>query len=122
VPDLAIEQIVLAGDSGAILAFGPGHSSASAMLHERGTVIISGHRDTHFRFLQDLEKGQRLILKTKSRINYYTVSHTEIIDSRSFALDRDVDELILVTCYPFNSMTTGGHDRYLVYAQRERII
>ncbi|MGD8582011.1 MAG: class GN sortase, partial [Gammaproteobacteria bacterium] len=32
VPDLAIEQIVLAGDSGAILAFGPGHSSASAML------------------------------------------------------------------------------------------
>jgi sortase A len=122
VPDLAIEQIILAGDSGAILAFGPGHSFASAMPHERGTVIISGHRDTHFRFLQDLETGQRLMLKTKSRIDYYTVSHTEIVDSQSFMVDRDADELILVTCYPFNSMTTGSHERYLVYAQRERII
>jgi sortase A len=121
VPEMAIEQIILAGDSGAILAFGPGRSFASAMPHEHGTVIISGHRDTHFRFLQGLEKGQRLILKTKSAINYYTVSNTEIIDSRSFVVDRDVDELILVTCYPFNSMDTGSHERYLVYAQREYI-
>ena len=122
VPEIDIAQIVLAGDSGATLAFGPGHSFASALPDEHGTVMISGHRDTHFRFLQDLKKGTRLILKTKSAIHYYTVSNTRVVDSRNYKVDSTNDTLILVTCYPFNSAITGGNERYLVYAQRERII
>ena len=84
--------------------------------------MISGHRDTHFRFLQDLKQGTRLILKTKSAIHYYTVIKTQVVDSRNYKVDSDNDELILVTCYPFNSAITGGNERYLVYAQREQII
>ena len=121
VPEIDIAQIVLAGDSGATLAFGPGHSFASTLPDEHGTVMISGHRDTHFRFLQNLKKGTRLILKTKSAIHYYTVTRTRIVDSRNYTVDKNSDELILVTCYPFNSAITGGTERYLVYAQRERI-
>jgi len=121
VPEIDITQIVLAGDSGASLAFGPGHSFASALPDEHGTVMISGHRDTHFRFLQKLKKGTRLILKTKSGIHYYTVTSTQVVDSRSFTVDTSNDELVLVTCYPFNSAITGGSERFLVYAQRERI-
>jgi sortase A len=121
VPDIDIAQIVLAGDSGATLAFGPGHSFASALPGEHGTVMISGHRDTHFRFLQALRKGTRLILKTKSGIHYYTVTNTRIVDSRSFTTDTGNDELVLVTCYPFNSAIGGGSERYLVYAQREQM-
>ena len=120
-PEQGITQIVLAGDSGATLAFGPGHSFASATPEEHGTVMISGHRDTHFRFIQNLKKGERLILKTKSGIHYYTVSNTQIVDNQSYKADRSNDELILVTCYPFNSATTGGTERYLVHAQREQI-
>ena len=122
VPELDISHIVLAGDSGATLAFAPGHSFASALPDEHGTVMISGHRDTHFRFLQDLKQGTRLILKTKSAIHYYTVIKTQVVDSRNYKVDSDNDELILVTCYPFNSAITGGNERYLVYAQREQII
>jgi len=122
VPEIDISQIVLAGDSGATLAFGPGHSFASVLPDEHGTVMISGHHDTHFRFLQDLKKGTRLILKTKSGIHYYTVTNTQVIDSRSLTVDTGNDELVLVTCYPFNSAITGGTERYLVYAQREQII
>ena len=121
VPSLDISQIVLAGDSGATLAFGPGHSFASAMPDKRGTVMISGHRDTHFRFLQNLKAGQRLILKTKSGIHYYVVNRTQIVDSQSYTIETNNDELVLVTCYPFNSVIVGGAERYLVYAQRERI-
>ena len=44
VPAHGIEQIVLAGDSGESLAFGPGHSFASSMPEQRGVVMISGHR------------------------------------------------------------------------------
>jgi len=121
VPEIDIAQIVLAGDSGATLAFGPGHSFASASPDEHGTVMISGHRDTHFRFLQNLKRGTRLILKTKSGIHYYTVTDTRIVDSRNYTVDTSNDELILVTCYPFNSAMAGGTERYLVYAQREQI-
>ena len=122
VPSLDVSQVVLAGDSGESLAFGPGHSFASAMPEQRGTVMISGHRDTHFRFLQNLEKGERVILKTRNSIHYYTVSKTQVLDSRNFATDSDADELILVTCYPFNSAITGGTQRYLVHARREQLI
>jgi sortase A len=122
VPEIDIAQIVLAGDSGATLAFGPGHSFASALPDEHGTVMISGHRDTHFRFLQDLKKGARIILKTRTGIHYYMVTGTQVVDSRSFAVDTSNDELLLVTCYPFNSAITGGNERYLVHAQRARII
>ena len=122
VPQLDITKIVLAGDSGATLAFGPGHSFASAAPGEHGTVMISGHRDTHFRFLQNLKKGERLILKTKTGIHYYTVSNTLIVDSHNFKIDRNNDELILVTCYPFNSAIAGGPQRYLIFAQREQVV
>jgi sortase A len=122
VPGLDITQIVLAGDSGESLAFGPGHSFASAMPEQRRAVMISGHRDTHFRFLQHLKQGDRLILKTRSGIHYYTVRATEIVDSRHYHTDTELDELLLVTCYPFNAATTAGTQRYLVHAQREQII
>ena len=122
IPDLDISHIVLAGDSGESLAFGPGHSFASAMPEQHGTVLISGHRDTHFDFLQNLKKGERLILKTKSGIHYYTVSRTQVVDSRRYKADADKDELVLVTCYPFNSAITGGSQRYLVHAQRAQNI
>jgi len=121
VPKLDITQIVLAGDSGEALAFGPGHSFSSALPEEHGTVMISGHRDTHFRFLQNLKKGERLILKTQSGIHYYTVSNTKVVDARNIMIDTNSDELILVTCYPFNSAITGGFERFLVYAQREQM-
>jgi sortase A len=122
VPKHDISQIVLAGDSGASLAFGPGHSFASAMPEEHGTVMISGHRDTHFRFLQNLEVGEKLIIKTKSAIHFYTINKMRIVDNQSFSLDNNKDELVLVTCYPFNSAMPGGSERYLVFAQREQMI
>jgi sortase A len=121
VPRLAVADIVLAGDSGESLAFGPGHSFASAMPEKHGTVMISGHRDTHFSYLQSLNIGDRLIIKTKSAIHYYTINKMIIVDSQGFTLDNNNDELVLVTCYPFNTTMAGGSERYLVIAQREHI-
>ena len=111
---------MLAGDSGESLAFGPGHALASAMPDKEGTVMISGHRDTHFKYLQHLEAGERLILKTRSTLHYYTVNRVEIVNSGKYMLDRDTNELVLVTCYPFNPTISGSTERLLVYAQRDR--
>ncbi len=68
VPQHDIEQIILAGDSGSSLAFGPGLSLAAAAPNTPGTMLISGHRDTHFQFLKDIQLNDTLYLQT-SRAN-----------------------------------------------------
>ena len=55
-----VDLIVLAGGSGRTLAFGPGHLGASALPGEIGNMVIAGHRDTHFAFLQEVRRGDRL--------------------------------------------------------------
>ena len=121
VPEQHIEHIVLAGDSGSSLAFGPGHSFASAAPNTPGLSMISGHRDTHFRFLKDLRHNDRLDLQTTDTTLHYRVSDFQVVDSRRFTLlaSADAHRLVLVTCYPFDAISSGGPLRYLVYAQQQ---
>ena len=115
-----VDLIVLAGGSGRTLAFGPGHLSASAMPGEIGNTVIAGHRDTHFRFLADLEPGELLKVESdKGSKHLYRVIEAEVVDSRtgSLLLDTDVAILSLVTCYPFDARESGGPLRYVVTAR-----
>ena len=120
VPQHHIEQIILAGDSGSSLAFGPGHSFASATPNSAGTTIISAHRDTHFRFLKELKLNEMLFIQTIDKTMSYQVYEIKIVDSKTFRLQpvRDRQTLVLVTCYPFDSLDSEGSLRYLVYASR----
>jgi len=116
-----VDLIVLAGGSGRTLAFGPGHLSASATPGHTGNAVIAGHRDTHFRFLQHVERGEYLRIESPGgRRHEYQVIGTDIIDSRkgSLVLDTDDAMLTLVTCYPFDARDSGGPLRYVVTARR----
>ncbi|MEP5764353.1 MAG: class GN sortase [Halieaceae bacterium] len=118
VPERDVDLYVLAGDTGNSLAFGPGHLSTSAGPGEEGVSVISGHRDTHFAFLQLLEQGDQLWLTDKSGQRYeYTVSLTRISDIRQGPLQAAGEGLVLVTCYPFDAIRAGGPLRFLVLAQ-----
>jgi len=110
---------VLEGDSGAVLAFAPGRAPAGGTPETHRSVVISGHRDTHFRFLQDLRTGDPLILETPRGKQDYRVTGTAIRDARTdrIAIRKGVEELILTTCYPFDAPIAGGPLRYLVAAQ-----
>lgn len=113
-PTHGIRQIVLAGDSGRNLAFGP-------TLHGDSLgrdVVISGHRDTHFSFLAQLRHGDVLRLETPSGPRDYEVAFTEVVDTNrhNLILEPGVDRLSLVTCYPFDSLDAGGPLRYVVTA------
>jgi sortase A len=118
VPRLGIEQIVLAGDSGPVLAFAPGLALAGGRPGQGRSVVLSGHRDTHFRFLADLREGDRLILETATGRQSYQVGERLVADSRQqrIAVREGVEELVLVTCYPFDAPVAGGPLRYLVRA------
>lgn len=114
---LGISQVVLAGDSGRPLAFGPGWTESSARPgSDTGTIIISGHRDTHFAWLRDLQPGETVTLETSKGLRSYAVVHQQVVDSRThrIAADRDVDTLVLVTCWPFDAAAPRGPMRYLV--------
>jgi len=115
VPEHGIRQVVLEGNSGRNLAFGP--VFADGTLDGRD-YVISGHRDTHFRFLQFLETGDLIRLTTRQASSWYQVRYTEVVDSRreELVIDPGMDRLSLVTCYPFDSLAAGGPLRYVVTA------
>jgi sortase A len=114
-----VDQIVLAGDAGRSLAFGPGWAEASAPPGGRGTVVISGHRDTHFSFLRELQDGEEVWLESTRALRRYRVASARVADTRHerIALQDGDDALLLVTCYPFDAIRAGGPLRFVVRAE-----
>src|SRR5437870_11780628 len=47
------------------LAFGPGLVSGTAVPGAPGVAVVTGHRDTHFRFLQHLKSGDEIVVETR---------------------------------------------------------
>ena len=121
VPRLGISRIVLAGASGASLAFGPGLFSGMSFPGDSGNIVIAGHRDTHFRFLQDLKPGDVITLQLQDALVHdYHITVVRVVhetDSRYLA-DTEDTSLTLVTCYPFDAIVPGGPLRYLVIARQ----
>ncbi|MHA1564261.1 MAG: class GN sortase [Alphaproteobacteria bacterium] len=121
VPELAVDQIVLAGASGRNLAFGPTHLAGTAAPASAGHSVLSGHRDTHFSFLRDLKPGMVVRLQgPNGDWQDYRVRGGEVIDARHARLAADLAggaSLSLVTCYPFDAIGSGGPLRYVVFAE-----
>jgi sortase A len=115
---LGEDTYVLAGAHGSALAFGPGHLDGSALPGTRGVSVIAGHRDTHFRFLEHLEPGDVIRLQdVEGHWSSWTVNDMEIVDANvnpALLLTPGQDTLVLVTCYPFDAVQTGGSLRYIV--------
>lgn len=119
VPSLHIDQIVLEGAYGRTLAFGPGHVESAGVIGSSGTTILTGHRDTHFRFLKRLRLNDVIELDQPTGIRRrYRVAETRIADSRSTSIGiaQGQSQLVLITCYPFDAIQAGGPLRYVVTA------
>ena len=117
--------VILEGVSGEAMAFGPGRVSSSSMTASAGTYVIGGHRDSHLNFLEHIAIGETLRLHTadgaKTR---YRISELFIADSDlgPLNLPKNMHALVLITCYPFNALQTGGPLRYVVIAVPEEEI
>lgn len=118
-PRLAVDQYVLQGASGRNLAFGPAHVGGSSAPSQSGNIVISGHRDTHFAWLRDLQPGDELVLQRDDRRwRRYWVVETSVHHEREMGLADPFagDQLRLLTCYPFVQVDPGTPWRYLVTA------
>ncbi|MEX0830945.1 MAG: class GN sortase [Nitrospirales bacterium] len=122
VPRLSINQIILANASGQSLAFGPGQVENGIFSDDDSQgLLLSGHRDTHFSFVRDIQLGERITVQTRQGIwKSFVVEHIDVIDSRTHPLPTNQGRanLRLITCYPFDAVLPGGPLRYVVTARR----
>jgi len=95
--------VVRDGGSRANLLLGPARMEWSPVPGEAGNSIIAGHRDTHFRFLKDLKKGDVIGVDRGGKRYEYRIVDFEIVratDDRYYQ-PTATPMLTLVTCYPF---------------------
>lgn len=113
--------IVFDNDAARVLAFGPGVRAGGARPGQHGNTVISGHRDTHFSVLRNIAAGDPIDIETLegNRLSY-RVTGMIVVDERDtwVANDHGIDELTLVTCWPFDASAPGGPLRLVVSAQR----
>lgn len=121
-PTLERDMPVLAGASGATLAFGPGHLDGTAEPGAPGNSVIAGHRDTSFTVLGRLHPDDPVSLQGRDgRWRNYRVTGTAVADARLPwpvpAPPSGRSTLTLVTCWPLDAIVPGGPMRYLVFAE-----
>jgi sortase A len=119
VPRLQATSIVLAGASGQAMAFGPGHLDQTPEAGERGTAVFAAHRDTHFRFLADLEPGDEIKVTRDDGITFtYEMTGSEVVRWDQSNIDARAQgyNLALATCWPLDG-TLRGPMRYVVHAR-----
>ena len=94
--------------------------NGSALPGEPGSIIIAGHRDTHFGFLHEIRPGAMLQLTGMHghRLNF-KITGQEIMNARLHGISplRAGSELILVTCQPTKGMPFRGPYRLVVTAK-----
>ena len=115
-PRLQQSNIVLNNTSGEALAFGPGHLANTPLPGERGTAVFSAHRDTHFRWIGELRKGDEILVKRKDgKTIAYEVRRAWIAKAGSSGINADSDQhlIALTTCWPLNG-TQRSDWRYIV--------
>ncbi len=119
VPKLDVSLIVLSGEHGGSLPFGPGHVGGTSYPGEPGHSVVAAHRDTHFAFLRLIRVGERITVERPGEVRTtYTVVEKDVLDVRrqKIALDPMSDLLTLVTCYPFTDWNPRGPLRFVVTA------
>ena len=119
IPRLEVSAIVFEGTSDDTLARGVGHLKGSAAPGERGNLVLAGHRDTFFRELRDIRKGDEVTIKAPDGKFQYQVDSTEVVQPDQTEVLRPSDNatLTLITCYPF-AYIGNAPERFIVRATR----
>lgn len=115
VPKLNLARYILQGDNVRNLAFGP-------VLQQTGsTTILFGHRDTHFRFLKQMEAGDIVYFQgSKLQREKWQVERTKVMFAENIyvsASDRG-RSLMMITCYPFGTIDPGTDERFVVWLKQ----
>lgn len=102
IPKIDLTSFVVEGTNRHSLLLGPGHMTHTAEPGESGNAVISGHRDTFFRHIHELEKGDQIYIDRDGKRLVYEVTGKKIVDPDDISVTGPTkdSELTLITCYP----------------------
>lgn len=117
VPRLGLSALAREGVDPGTLRKAVGHVPASARPGATGNAAFAGHRDTFFRSLQHIRKGDDIVITTPSGRHRYVVSGIMIVKPTDvWVLDHTSEAtMTLVTCHPF-SYLGAAPNRFIVRA------
>ena len=119
VPRLGLKVIVVQGDSPGILRRAVGHIRETALPGESGNVALTGHRDTFFRPLRNIQSGDAITVKTLDAEFRYRVESTTVVPPSDISVLQASRErtLTLITCFPFYYVGAAPN-RFIVRARQ----
>ena len=97
---------------------GVGHMSQTAFPGDNDQILLSGHRDTVFRRLGEVEIGDIIEVELPyGRFEYEMVDSIIVSadDTSVVGSTAPDEELVISTCYPFRYIGNAP-DRYVIYA------
>jgi sortase A len=102
IPKIGMDAIVVEGASRKALSAGPGHMKETAMPGENGNSVITAHRDTFFRHIYELNKGDEIQVRRNGSIFTYQVTGKKIVLPEDVSVIQQTPDpqLTLITCYP----------------------
>ena len=119
IDDCQIKADLFFGDSWYVLGNGVGIYNGSAIPGYGRTILIAGHNNTYFNGLKHAKEGQIVKIRTNYGNYTYEITGMKITDNEdrsAYDLDKNEENLIMYTCYPFD--TLGLTDlRAFIYAK-----
>ncbi|MBH0156182.1 class D sortase [Fictibacillus sp. 5RED26] len=117
IPKLNATLPIFHGTDEEELERGVGHFEKSVLPGEQDNAVLSGHRDTVFRKLGEVGKGDTLIVKTSAGTFTYKIRNVRIVDKddRTVIVPKPRATLTVSTCYPFNFIGASP-ERYILVA------
>lgn len=102
IPKIDMDAIVVEGASRRELSEGPGHMKQTAQPGETGNAVITAHRDTFFRHIYELNKGDQIEVRRSGRTFTYAVTGKRIVKPEDVSVIKPTNDpqLTLITCYP----------------------
>jgi LPXTG-site transpeptidase (sortase) family protein len=102
IPKISLDAIVVEGASRRELSEGPGHMKRTAQPGEAGNAVITAHRDTFFRHIYELGKGDDILVRRAGQVYKYQVTGKKIVLPEDVSVIKPTADatLTLITCYP----------------------
>ncbi|MFE4521582.1 class D sortase [Cytobacillus firmus] len=120
IPRLKAELPIIEGTDEDELEKGVGHYSTTVFPGQPDQILLSGHRDTVFRSLGELEIGDIFLVSVPYGEFTYEITDSKIVDAGDTTVIRSTaphEILTVSTCYPF-SFVGNAPSRYILNAKR----
>jgi len=117
IPALGKSLPIIEGTGTKELSKGVGHFAQSVMPGKPDNCVLSGHRDTVFTGLGELNQGDVFVVTTTAGEFTYRITKTRIVDDedRTVIVPTDHAVLTVTTCYPFDYVGSAPK-RYILTA------